>query len=68
MTLAAGALFGLLEGTILVSFASSLGASLAFYRPVIWPPTGCSSALAATWKRYTKGWLRTGRFIYSPCG
>lgn len=30
MTLAAGALFGLLEGTILVSFASSLGASLAF--------------------------------------
>lgn len=30
MTLAGGALFGLLEGTILVSFASSLGALLAF--------------------------------------
>ena len=30
MTLAAGALFGLLQGTILVSFASSLGATLAF--------------------------------------
>lgn len=30
LTLAAGALFGLLEGTILVSFASSIGATLAF--------------------------------------
>ena len=30
MTLAAGALFGLLEGTALVSFASTIGASLAF--------------------------------------
>ena len=30
MTLAAGALFGLLGGTILVSFASTLGATLAF--------------------------------------
>ncbi|GAB2626252.1 FAD-dependent oxidoreductase [Novilysobacter erysipheiresistens] len=30
MTVAAGALFGLLEGTLLVSFASSIGASLAF--------------------------------------
>lgn len=29
MTLAAGALFGLLEGTVLVSFASTLGATLA---------------------------------------
>jgi uncharacterized membrane protein YdjX (TVP38/TMEM64 family) len=30
MTLAAGAVFGLLTGTILVSFASSIGATLAF--------------------------------------
>jgi pyruvate/2-oxoglutarate dehydrogenase complex dihydrolipoamide dehydrogenase (E3) component/uncharacterized membrane protein YdjX (TVP38/TMEM64 family) len=30
MTLAAGALFGLLHGTVLVSFASTLGATLAF--------------------------------------
>jgi len=30
MTLAAGALFGLLEGLLLVSFASSIGATLAF--------------------------------------
>jgi pyruvate/2-oxoglutarate dehydrogenase complex dihydrolipoamide dehydrogenase (E3) component/uncharacterized membrane protein YdjX (TVP38/TMEM64 family) len=30
MTLAAGALFGLLAGTVLVSFASTLGATLAF--------------------------------------
>jgi pyruvate/2-oxoglutarate dehydrogenase complex dihydrolipoamide dehydrogenase (E3) component/uncharacterized membrane protein YdjX (TVP38/TMEM64 family) len=30
MTLAAGAIFGLLAGTVLVSFASSLGATLAF--------------------------------------
>lgn len=31
MTLAAGALFGLIEGAVLVSFASSLGALLAFW-------------------------------------
>ena len=30
LTLAAGAMFGLLEGTVLVSFASSIGATLAF--------------------------------------
>jgi pyruvate/2-oxoglutarate dehydrogenase complex dihydrolipoamide dehydrogenase (E3) component/uncharacterized membrane protein YdjX (TVP38/TMEM64 family) len=30
MTLAAGALFGLLQGTLLVSFASTIGATLAF--------------------------------------
>ncbi len=30
LTLAGGALFGLLEGTILISFASSIGATLAF--------------------------------------
>ncbi len=30
MTLAAGALFGLVGGTILVSFASTIGATLAF--------------------------------------
>ncbi|MEZ5463437.1 FAD-dependent oxidoreductase [Dokdonella sp.] len=30
MTLAGGALFGLLEGTVLISFASSIGATLAF--------------------------------------
>ena len=30
LTLAGGALFGLIEGTLLVSFASSLGATLAF--------------------------------------
>jgi pyruvate/2-oxoglutarate dehydrogenase complex dihydrolipoamide dehydrogenase (E3) component/uncharacterized membrane protein YdjX (TVP38/TMEM64 family) len=30
MTLAAGAIFGLLPGTVLVSFASSIGATLAF--------------------------------------
>jgi uncharacterized membrane protein YdjX (TVP38/TMEM64 family) len=30
MTLAAGAVFGLLHGTVLVSFASTVGATLAF--------------------------------------
>ena len=30
MTLAAGALFGLVTGTVLVSFAASLGATVAF--------------------------------------
>lgn len=31
LTLAAGAMFGLIEGTVLVSFASSMGATLAFF-------------------------------------
>lgn len=31
MTLAAGALFGLLQGTVLVSFASTIGATFAFF-------------------------------------
>ncbi|MEJ2138265.1 MAG: FAD-dependent oxidoreductase [Gammaproteobacteria bacterium] len=31
MTLAAGALFGLLQGVVIVSFASTLGATLAFF-------------------------------------
>src|SRR3970040_1406354 len=31
LTLAAGAIFGLAQGTILVSFASSIGATLAFW-------------------------------------
>ena len=31
MAVAAGALFGLVEGTILISFASSIGATLAFF-------------------------------------
>ena len=30
MTLAAGAIFGLVTGTVIVSFASAIGASLAF--------------------------------------
>ena len=31
LTLIAGALFGLLQGTIIVSFASTIGATLAFF-------------------------------------
>ena len=40
MTLAAGALFGLLWGTLLVSFASAIGATLAFW----WRASCCATA------------------------
>jgi len=36
LTIAAGALFGLVEGTALVSFASSIGATLAFLMSRLW--------------------------------
>lgn len=36
LTIAAGALFGLVEGTMLVSFASSIGATLAFLMSRLW--------------------------------
>ena len=36
LTIAAGALFGLVEGTALVSFASSIGATLAFLISRLW--------------------------------
>ena len=36
LTIAAGALFGLVEGTALVSFASSIGATLAFLMSKLW--------------------------------
>ncbi|MGF1548956.1 MAG: FAD-dependent oxidoreductase [Sphingomonadaceae bacterium] len=51
MTIAAGAIFGLLTGTIIVSFASSIGASLAFlasrYLLRDWVKARFSKAIAA---------------------
>ncbi|MEJ7745535.1 MAG: FAD-dependent oxidoreductase [Luteimonas sp.] len=62
LTLAAGAVFGLLEGTVLVSFASSIGATLAFLasRFVL------RDALQARYKerlaRFDEGIARDGAF------
>jgi pyruvate/2-oxoglutarate dehydrogenase complex dihydrolipoamide dehydrogenase (E3) component/uncharacterized membrane protein YdjX (TVP38/TMEM64 family) len=62
LTLAAGAVFGLLEGTVLVSFASSIGATLAFLasRFVL------RDALQARYKerlaRFDEGIARDGSF------
>ncbi len=68
MTLAGGSLFGLLTGTVVISFASTIGATLAFL---------LSRFVLKDWvqKRY-KDKLRTinqgiekmGRFTCSPCG
>ena len=43
MTLVAGAIFGLLWGTLIVSFASSIGATLAFLASPL-PVPGCRTA------------------------
>ena len=53
MTLAAGALFGVVTGTILVSFASTMGATLAFlssrYVLIIQPNYNSASGQTLAW-------------------
>lgn len=67
MTLAAGAIFGLLEGTVLVSFAASIGATLAFlasrfvFGGAVQRTSG--NACAAS----TKASSARARSISSPC-
>ena len=68
LTLAGGALFGLLWGTMLVSFASSIGATLAFLasRFVLrdWVQRALRRAAAA---RSTAAWRRKARSTSSRC-
>jgi uncharacterized membrane protein YdjX (TVP38/TMEM64 family) len=60
MTLVGGALFGLLLGTVVVSFASTLGATLAFL---------LSRYLLRAYveRRFQRPVERTAHFIYSRC-
>jgi uncharacterized membrane protein YdjX (TVP38/TMEM64 family) len=67
MTLAGGAVFGLLWGTLLVSFASSIGATLAFLAARFllrdWVKARFGPRLAAI----DRGVERTAASISSPC-
>jgi uncharacterized membrane protein YdjX (TVP38/TMEM64 family) len=54
LTLGAGALFGLVWGTVIVSFASSCGATLACLLRASCSATGCSRNSASTCARSMK--------------
>ncbi|MEL7318226.1 MAG: FAD-dependent oxidoreductase [Pseudomonadota bacterium] len=62
MTLAAGALFGLVTGTILVSFASTLGATLAFLASRYVLRDTMESRFGDRLKRINEGLERDGAF------
>ncbi|MBY4678479.1 FAD-dependent oxidoreductase [Marinobacterium arenosum] len=62
MTLAAGALFGLLWGTLLVSFASSLGALLAFLVARYLLRDSVQSRFGSRLKAINEGAARDGAF------
>ncbi|GGN29062.1 MULTISPECIES: FAD-dependent oxidoreductase [Marinomonas] len=62
MTLAAGALFGLLWGTLIVSFASSIGATLAFLVSRYLLQDAVQSRFGDRLKAFNEGVARDGAF------
>jgi uncharacterized membrane protein YdjX (TVP38/TMEM64 family) len=62
LTIAAGALFGLVEGTVLVSFASSIGATLAFLLSRLWLRDMVRRRFAARAGTLARGIEREGAF------
>jgi len=62
LTIAAGALFGLVEGTVLVSFASSIGATLAFLLSRWWLRDMVRRRFAARIVRLSAGIEKEGAF------
>ncbi|HET8940370.1 MAG TPA: FAD-dependent oxidoreductase [Rudaea sp.] len=62
LTLAGGAVFGLFEGTILVSFASSIGATLAMLASRFILRDGVRARFGARIKRVDEGIRRDGAF------
>jgi pyruvate/2-oxoglutarate dehydrogenase complex dihydrolipoamide dehydrogenase (E3) component/uncharacterized membrane protein YdjX (TVP38/TMEM64 family) len=62
MTLAIGAVFGLLAGTILVSFASTIGASLAFLTARFLLRDGLRARYGERLKAFDEGVARDGGF------
>jgi uncharacterized membrane protein YdjX (TVP38/TMEM64 family) len=68
MTLAGGAVFGLLWGTVLVSFASSIGATLAFLDlPLPAARLGRAALRPSACRRSTPASGATAASISSPC-
>jgi len=66
MTLAAGALFGLVTGTILVSFASSIGATLAFLASRFVLRDSVQRRFGERLKAVNEGMARDGAFYLFP--
>lgn len=62
LTLAGGALFGVLEGTLLVSFASSLGATLAFWASRFLLRDGLRRKYGERLRSFDAGIARDGAF------
>lgn len=62
LTIAAGALFGLVEGTVLVSFASSIGATLAFLLSRLWLRDMVRRRFAARVSMLSRGIEQEGAF------
>jgi len=62
LTIAAGALFGLVEGTVLVSFASSIGATLAFFLSRWWLRDMVRRRFAARMSMLSRGIEKEGAF------
>jgi uncharacterized membrane protein YdjX (TVP38/TMEM64 family) len=62
LTIAAGALFGLVEGTVLVSFASSIGATLAFLLSRWWLRDVVRRRFAARVNVLSRGIEKEGAF------
>ena len=62
MTLAAGAIFGLLAGTVVVSFASSIGATLAFLAARFLLRDSVQSRFGARLAEIDKGVAKEGAF------
>ena len=67
LTLAAGALFGLLGGTLLASFASSIGATLAFLASRFLFRDGVRRRFGARLQAFDAGIARDGAFyLFAP--
>jgi len=62
LTIAAGALFGLVEGTVLVSFASSIGATLAFLLSRWWLRDMARRRFVARMSMLSRGIEKEGAF------
>lgn len=62
LAIAAGALFGLVEGTVLVSFASSIGATLAFLLSRFLLRDMVRARFAVLWNMVSRGIEKEGAF------
>lgn len=67
MTLAGGAIFGLVEGTILVSFASTIGATLAFLASRVLLRDAIQKNLGIHLKPLMPASKKKGQFTCSDC-